>query len=68
MADKIVRYTFTVWADTPLIEDTPGSDEDWSGPAVDRAEAMRTMQALLAKRGDFSDIDFELTDTETLDT
>ena len=67
MTDRIVRYTFTVYCDTPVICEGPDPEVDYTGPELDRRDAIATLRSLLNSRSDFADIDFELMDTETLD-
>lgn len=65
MTDQIVRYTFTVYCDTPVLREF---DDDLEGyPEMDRKDAIATLRSLLNSWSDFADIDFELMDTETLD-
>lgn len=64
MAEQIVRYTFTVYCDTPVCFDD-GETEGY--PELDRKDAKDVMRRLLSTRNDFADTDFELMDTETLD-
>jgi hypothetical protein len=70
MSEQIVRYTFTVYCDTPVI--TEGDPDDtlhgdyFTGPEMTDADAKAALRRALA-RTDFCDTDFELMDTETLD-
>jgi hypothetical protein len=64
MSEQIVRYTFTVYCDTPVCFDE-GETEGY--PGMNRSDALAQMRALLGRHNDFSDTDFELLDTETLD-
>jgi hypothetical protein len=54
-----VRYTFTVYADTPILED--GELE------IIKTDAIEQMKRLLNTKCDFSDVDFELVNTETIE-
>jgi hypothetical protein len=54
-----VRYTFTVYADTQILE---GED-----PEIVRTDAIKHIHHLLNTKCDFSDVDFELVNTEIVE-
>lgn len=61
-----VRYTFTVYADTSVSEEDANLTDELKEEMV-ASEAIKHMKRLLNTKCDFSDVDFELVNTETVE-